>query len=223
MWLRHLVALDTRPEGRTPRLPAGQSQPWPRQRCSARRCRSVPAGRAGGPNLGKQCLNLRPCGKWPRGGAAVLASSYFYPRPPYGGRPEDGAPVAVIDEISIHVPRMGGRPATPCGILSSLYFYPRPPYGGRPSTFRQYLSRCPNFYPRPPYGGRPSCFGIVPISLTISIHVPRMGDDVGQLSTSSPMSISIHVPRMGDDARRGRGLALQPISIHVPRMGDDAA
>ena len=83
-----------------------------------------------------------------------MASSYFYPRPPYGGRPEDGAPVAVIDEISIHVPRMGGRPATPCGILSSLYFYPRPPYGGRPSTFRQYLSRCPNFYPRPPYGGR---------------------------------------------------------------------
>ena len=58
---------------------------------------------------------------------------------------------------------------------------------------------------------------------TISIHVPRMGDDRSTNTVhSTGTEISIHVPRMGDD--QGQQITQQGqqiISIHVPRMGDD--
>ena len=79
----------------------------------------------------------------------------------------------------------------------------------------------------------------------ISIHVPRMGDDIKSriydrrdtifLSTSPVWGttqggfvqvhhgmISIHVPRMGDDdLQLFLAAVVGIISIHVPRMGDD--
>ena len=82
-------------------------------------------------------------------------SSYFYPRPPQGGR----QPVNVLAEqgvqflstpsarratdgdtasirllgISIHALRKEGDPPCPLGRGSiAVYFYPRPPQGGRP-------------------------------------------------------------------------------------------
>ena len=56
----------------------------------------------------------------------------------------------------------------------------------------------------------------------ISIHVPRMGDDQGQQITQQGQQIiSIHVPRMGDDRQIYNTLQDILISIHVPRMGDD--
>ena len=101
------------------------------------------------------------------------------------------------------------------------------------------------FYPRPPYGGRPVRTGGCHGGTAISIHVPRMGDDRGNLVFVPVDHISIHVPRMGDDFCHhceGRDdlifLSTSPvwgttvvgddgfrqfrISIHVPRMGDDA-
>ena len=56
----------------------------------------------------------------------------------------------------------------------------------------------------------------------ISIHIPRVGDDVGNGQVYTYYSkISIHIPRVGDDRDlRGRG-ALRHISIHIPRVGDD--
>ena len=57
---------------------------------------------------------------------------------------------------------------------------------------------------------------------SISIHVPRMGDDLSSISCSVGISsISIHVPRMGDDIGSGCFTLFIIISIHVPRMGDD--
>ena len=56
------------------------------------------------------------------------------------------------------------------------------------------------FYPRPPYGGRLNVVRAQVKCLPISIHVPRMGDDMtARCLLSVPITISIHVPRMGDD------------------------
>ena len=81
---------------------------------------------------------------------------------------------------------------------------------------------------------------------TISIHVPREGDDnLGVGAEAAPAPISIHVPREGDDLIRVmrfmrtfqfqstspvRGTTsdhhihrhYKSISIHVPREGDDS-
>ena len=43
--------------------------------------------------------------------------------------------------------------------------------------------------------------GVRVISATISIHIPRVGDDLGSLPDIAPWElISIHIPRVGDDA-----------------------
>ena len=87
--------------------------------------------------------------------------------------------------------------------------------------------------------------GVTATNVVISIHIPRVGDDMliyspypnhhGFQSTSPvwgmtdafPMlhfhkGISIHIPRVGDDLA-GRSLygTREPISIHIPRVGDD--
>ena len=66
-----------------------------------------------------------------RRAARSAARTYFYPRPPRGGR-----------RTSLQ------------SILCDRYFYPRPPRGGRP---RRFACEWPgtDFYPRPPRGGRP--------------------------------------------------------------------
>ena len=33
----------------------------------------------------------------------------------------------------------------------------------------------------------------------ISIHIPRVGDDLGRIGTVAAKNISIHIPRVGDD------------------------
>ena len=78
----------------------------------------------------------------------------------------------------------------------------------------------------------------------ISIHVPRMRDDMHSHNLLEPTFISIHVPRMRDDANANIGRHIyidfnprpshegrrsrerlselaKRISIHVPRMRDD--
>ena len=57
----------------------------------------------------------------------------------------------------------------------------------------------------------------------ISIHVPRMGDDVHLRSVNKRHDISIHVPRAGDDPSPYKINSESVISIHVPRAGDDTA
>ena len=84
-------------------------------------------------------------------------------------------------DISIHVPRMGDDRAR--WGLSGLaaHFYPRPPYGGRPGAAAERGRQPSDFYPRPPYGGRLRTMMPSNSLAVISIHVPRMGDDRGQL------------------------------------------
>ena len=58
-------------------------------------------------------------------------SSYFYPRPPRGGRLQQIQPRLLLMQISIHALREEGDMAEPDLEAVLLHFYPRPPRGGR--------------------------------------------------------------------------------------------
>ena len=106
----------------------------------------------------------------------TTAISYFYPRPPRGGRP---IKTIGLPSLQAFLSTPSARRATPSSqppSCADCYFYPRPPRGGRPAAGRfcvQVLpisihalreeGDCPaktlqpylrNFYPRPPRGGR---------------------------------------------------------------------
>ena len=108
---------------------------------------------------------------------ACPSISYFYPRPPRGGRHrppeasrpsdhlisihalrEEGDRCYIVEspdyaQISIHALREEGDSSHRHFSLRELYFYPRPPRGGRlglPAGDRD----GEHFYPRPPRGGR---------------------------------------------------------------------
>ena len=146
--------------------------------------------------------------------------------------------------ISIHVPREGddciGTPPTP----PDNHFNPRPPRGGRP--FYPRLSLPPaKFQSTSPARGTTRYSRIRGTETSISIHVPREGDDrTHDTNNVAVLRISIHVPREGDDIQelsfKSMNLEFQStspargttvpcarherrvvISIHVPREGDD--
>ena len=104
--------------------------------------------------------------------------SYFYPRPPRGGRLEFGFAVIVnVEFLSTPSARRATYPGQGFGGYRP-YFYPRPPRGGRRVRYLRGHDRVPisihalreegdeassagasgqlYFYPRPPRGGRPS-------------------------------------------------------------------
>ena len=105
------------------------------------------------------------------------ARSYFYPRPPCGGRQHQqhhhhhiqqflstpsvwrATDTDLRSEFGHHNfyprPPCGGRPLQSCTIaLKIFYFYPRPPCGGRPVSVWFLCGGVSDFYPRPPCGGR---------------------------------------------------------------------
>ena len=59
------------------------------------------------------------------------------------------------------------------------------------------------------------------INKNISIHVPRVEDDVLILPLKYDNVISIHVPRVEDDTQESKKKRKIDISIHVPRVEDD--
>ena len=107
---------------------------------------------------------------------SCLRRSYFYPRPPRGGRRARGSPScrwcrflstpsarrATVHKrhpsrslsISIHALREEGDQGRQQKGLRVADFYPRPPRGGRRLRWSR-QSRRRDFYPRPPRGGRP--------------------------------------------------------------------
>ena len=83
--------------------------------------------------------------------------SYFYPRPPRGGR-LDHIHRALNNMAFLSTP--SARRATFMPLQTrrfERYFYPRPPRGGRLWTMTPSLILRRYFYPRPPRGGRPDC------------------------------------------------------------------
>ena len=126
------------------------------------------------------------------------SQTYFYPRPPRGGRLE-----------------------TVKTTITGCYFYPRPPRGGRPlhpammvcslisihalreegdATGRHHGTAATDFYPRPPRGGRrinPSQHEAVSV---ISIHALREeGDPFNYEGKLRDFLISIHALREEGD------------------------
>ena len=55
----------------------------------------------------------------------------------------------------------------------------------------------------------------------ISIHAPREGGDIPELSPFKKLDISIHAPREGGDPAQFDYQAMMAISIHAPREGGD--
>ena len=110
--------------------------------------------------------------------AVSMQSSYFYPRPPRGGRhPARFADVAIKQFLS--TPSARRATATEFqGRFGSFDFYPRPPRGGRHQAAGNNGSARPDFYPRPPRGGRLPLFGVSLRNQTISIHALREEGDV---------------------------------------------
>ena len=137
------------------------------------------------------------------------SQTYFYPRPPRGGRLE-----------------------TVKTTITGCYFYPRPPRGGRPlhpammvcslisihalreegdATGRHHGTAATDFYPRPPRGGRRCRLSGHRGDHTISIHALREEGDVGRVKDDiKPNQISIHALREeGDSSPEGeRGIPL---------------
>ena len=64
--------------------------------------------------------------------AGCCCSTYFYPRPPRGGRLEQQENRCVLRTISIPALREEGDVSPPFWGAAGSYFYPRPPRGGRP-------------------------------------------------------------------------------------------
>ena len=132
---------------------------------------------------------------------SLYHANYFYPRPPCGGRRDDGE-----------------------FVRQNVNFYPRPPCGGRRSEISAEFYSFPHFYPRPPCGGRQEILRRRYILGQISIHVPLAGDDARRGAGRKRGAISIHVPLAGDDASScAAPCACRRISIHVPLAGDDCS
>ena len=111
-------------------------------------------------------------------------TSYFYPRPPRGGR----------------------HPPAAIGVSGFRYFYPRPPRGGRPGCclyvsgkhrISIHVLREEDDLITQPH---------IPAQFFISIHVLREEDDrIGLLEGLDVIVISIHVLREEDDGWTGSG------------------
>ena len=125
--------------------------------------------------------------------------SYFYPRPPRGGRRDRRfrcknttrflstpsarratlSNMAKILRMLLFLSTPSARRATTqmspaCPSIS--YFYPRPPRGGRPNEQHR-IPKSSHFYPRPPRGGRPHSPPCHEVRKTISIHALREEGD----------------------------------------------
>ena len=142
---------------------------------------------------------LREEGDGPTSKACPLPS-YFYPRPPRGGRPRQTRPGGQRRKISIHALREEGDSHFLIRTKMARNFYPRPPRGGRLDTVDDDFTIADNFYPRPPRGGRPAGDFEASMSNVISIHALREEGDRPCYIWRSRCGISIHALREEGDA-----------------------
>ena len=84
----------------------------------------------------------------------------------------------IRQNISIHVPRVEDDGVTMFGVITSCDFNPRPPCGGRQVPGKENTVPKGDFNPRPPCGGRRLAWRSFLKIHGISIHVPRVEDDM---------------------------------------------
>ena len=145
----------------------------------------------------------------PRGGrpgrrGSGTATNYFYPRPPRGGRHHIQDAPAVSQQISIHALREEGDNFLLRTWHKADDFYPRPPRGGRPSTASTFTLTA-YFYPRPPRGGRQLPQWVTTMIMNFYPRPPRGGRPRLRVLDPFVLEISIHALREeGDAGREGR-------------------
>ena len=162
---------------------------------------------------------------------------------PRMGRDQQKNILAACKKISIHSPRMGRDWREWIYTHVDRYFNPLSPHGERPvlvpvlpphSRFQSTLpawgetrvagrglQAAALFQSTLPAWGETYYRRIAAITITISIHSPRMGRD-GCVGCRPPARvISIHSPRMGRDPINLQDTVFSSISIHSPRMGRD--
>ena len=88
--------------------------------------------------------------------------------------------------ISIHAPRTGSDWKLCKSISASIYFNPRSPHGERQRRFPLCSAKA-YFNPRSPHGERPPRFSSASALISISIHAPRTGSDVGVTLLPAPL------------------------------------
>ena len=146
----------------------------------------------------------------------------FYPRPPRGGRPVDGADGGVETLISIHALREegDGKENAINGAWMQISIHALREEGdlGARSIHAHHI----HFYPRPPRGGRPAAVTAVGSMLVISIHALREEGDWRPFSASPRRRTFLSTP----SARRATGCAFSghrsgTISIHALREEGD--
>ena len=81
--------------------------------------------------------------------------TYFYPRPPRGGRPSAPTRRSSQTKISIHALREEGDGVNPYSGLAGFLFLSTPSARRATVVPRGTRARVADFYPRPPRGGRP--------------------------------------------------------------------
>ena len=127
--------------------------------------------------------------------------TYFYPRPPRGGRPT----------------RNGQQPA-------DQQFLSTPSARRATQPGRGFLHQRCNFYPRPPRGGRLTFHLFCGTLVLISIHALREeGDGKQTYDQLGRCAISIHALREEGDRKSLEVMPMKRISIHALREEGDAA
>ena len=169
--------------------------------------------------------------------------TYFYPRPPRGGRRCGSTGRAAVSGISIHALREeGDREVLLRCRSSAISIHALREEGDRCSPMiatrggisihalreegdlrpqKEGISRV-HFYPRPPRGGRPSVAREYIRYRYISIHALREEGDLCGPPAPSYSGISIHALREEGDMKSKRTARIfTPISIHALREEGD--
>jgi len=144
---------------------------------------SIRAPRAGG----DPCRNLSDtvrvvsiraprAGGDPRDAVVELVRFCFNPRPPCGGRSEQGAGQSAVGSVSIRAPRAGGDAGDMLWTIHDRGFNPRPPCGGRWWTQSWRPVRV-LFQSAPPVRGAIDAMVSVLQPDGVSIRAPRAGGD----------------------------------------------
>ena len=161
----------------------------------------------------------------PRGGRLggfdlIAPRKNFYPRPPRGGRHDSFTPELVYETISIHALREEGDESWSAA-SEAIFKFLSTPSARRATGFVFFHGAAPfNFYPRPPRGGRRCRCALVVVGELISIHALREeGDDNGFADTLLT-DISIHALREeGDSPAPGTSCTQRNFYPRPPRGG----
>ena len=177
-------------------------------------------------------------------GRARELGFYFNPRPPCGGRPivdcinqanatfQSTSPVwrttskktgaDKSEFISIHVPRVEDDKNQKGSGTPLPHFNPRPPCGGRRELKEAERRQNELFQSTSPVWRTTQKRNCPPKAKEISIHVPRVEDDLdGRTRDGSRCHFNPRPPCGGRLQHGRRGEDLDYISIHVPRVEDD--